>query len=220
MPRIPRFSVGGYVYHVLNRGNNRQRTFHNTTDYSQFLKTLAEAHKRLAMRVLAYCLMPNHFHLVLWPINDGDLGEWLKWLLTTQVARHHKRHRKSGHLWQGRYKALPIQEDDHLLTVYRYVERNPVRAHLIQRAEDWQWSSLAALRQRPLPAYLVPGPVRRGTGWIDHVNIVQSEAEVAAIRECIHRGRPYGDESWQNEAARLLGLKSTLKSLGRSRQTD
>jgi len=220
MPRNTRFSDGGYVYHVLNRGNNRQRTFHDTTDYSQFLKVMTEAYDRLPMRVLAYCLMPNHFHLVLWPEEDGDLSEWMKWLTTTQVARHHKRHGTSGHLWQGRFKAFPIEEDDHLLTVHRYVERNPLRAGLVERAEDWRWSSLWALQRKPLPRFLVAGPVTRGSGWIDHVNRPQTEVELAAIRECVQRGRPYGSESWQNETAQRLGLQSTLKSRGRPRRID
>lgn len=218
MPRSRRLSLGGYVYHVINRGNNRQQTFHDDTDYGQFLKVLHEAQQQVEMRVLAWCLMPNHFHLVLWPNNDGDLSDWLSWLLTTQVARHHKRHGTSGHLWQGRHRAFPIQDDEHLLTVHRYVERNPLRTGLVERAEDWRWSSLWRLLHPPLPAYLVPGPVRRGDGWINHVNRPQTEAELAAIRECIVRGRPYGDNDWQNRTAAALGLESTLKSRGRPRQ--
>jgi len=220
MPRNTRFADGGYVYHVLNRGNNRQRTFHDMTDYSQFLKAMAQAHDRLPMCVLAYCLLPTHFHLVLWPVHGGDLSEWMNLLMTTQVARHHKRHHTSGHLWQGRFKAFPIEEDEHLLTVYRYVERNPLRAGLVDRAEAWRWSSLWVLQRPPLPKYLVAGPVTRGAGWIDAVNRPQTKAEVAAIRECINRGRPCGSESWRNEAARRLGLESTLKSHGRPRRID
>ncbi len=217
MPRPTRLTLGGYVYHVTNRGNNRQRVFHTDDDYGQFLKVMHEAHQRVEMRVLAYCLMPNHFHFVLWPRSDSDTSDWLSWLLTTQVARHHKRHKSSGHLWQGRSKSFPIQDDHHLLTVYRYVERNPLRARLVRRAEDWQWSSLWSLRHTPLPRSLVPGPMRRGADWIDHVNLPQSETELAAVRECIVRGCPYGDDRWTGETAASLHLESTLRSRGRPR---
>jgi len=82
------------------------------------------------MRVLAYCLMPNHFHLALWPQADGDLSRWMQWVLTAHVRRYHRHYGSSGHVWQGRFKAFPIQADGHLLTVLRYIERNPVRAGL------------------------------------------------------------------------------------------
>ncbi|MGH8104187.1 MAG: transposase [bacterium] len=142
VPRTARDSVGGLCYHLLNRGNRRARVFHSPGDYRDFVPLMGQACTRLPMRILAYCLIPNHFHLVLWPHKGGDLGRWLQWLMTTQVRRHHLRHRSSGHLWQGRFKAFPIQEDEHLLTVLRYVEANPPRAGLVSRAQDWEWSSL------------------------------------------------------------------------------
>ena len=98
------------------------------------------------MRLLAWCLMPNHFHLVLWPHGDGDLSRWMQWLLTSHVRRYHRHYHGSGHVWQGRFKAFPIEEDEHLWTVLRYVERNALRANLVRRAEDWPWSSAAALK--------------------------------------------------------------------------
>jgi putative transposase len=219
MSRPTRYYPGGYVYHVLNRGNNRQRVFHTDYDYGQFLKVMHETQRQVSMRVLAYCLMPNHFHFVLWPHEDNDISNWLSWLLTTQVSRHHRRYGTSGHLWQGRHKSFPVQDDEHLLIVYRYVERNALRAGFVQRAENWRWCSLWALRHLPLPPYLVRGPVTRGTGWIEHVNQPQSDAEIAAIRECVARGRPYGDDQWQRETAARLHLESTLKRRGRPSST-
>jgi putative transposase len=94
------------------------------------------------MRLIAYCVMPNHFHLALWPREDGDLSRWVQWLLTTHVLRHLAYYHRTGHVWQGRFKAFPIQEDDHLRLVLRYIERNPLRASLVARAEQWRWSSL------------------------------------------------------------------------------
>jgi REP element-mobilizing transposase RayT len=158
MPRTARASAANYCYHVLNRGNQRARVFHNDGDYESFVALLGEATVRVPMRTIAHCVMPNHFHLVVWPRDDGDLSRWMHWLLTAHVRRCLRHDRSSGHVWQGRFKAFPIQEDDHLRTVIRYVERNPPRAELVGRAEDWPWSSLNGIaRGRPSPT-LGPGP--------------------------------------------------------------
>lgn len=142
MPRTARASAGGYCYHVLNRGNARAQIFHAPDDYHAFLRVLDLACQRIPLRVLAYCLLPNHFHLALWPYADGDLSRWMHWLQTAHVRRYHRHYQSSGHIWQGRFKAFPIQQDEHLLTVMRYIERNPLRAGLVERAEHWEWSSL------------------------------------------------------------------------------
>src|SRR4029079_13972098 len=130
-------------YHVLNRGNGRACVFHKPGDYEAFVGLFERACERLPMRLLAYCLMPNHFHLVLWPRQDSDLGRFMQWLLTAHVRRYHRHYHGSGHVWQGRYKAFPIEQDEHLLTVLRYVERNPLRAKLVERAENWASSGLS-----------------------------------------------------------------------------
>ena len=127
---------------MLNRGNARAEVFHKADDYAAFLRLIPLGVERLPMRILAFCLMPNHFHLVLWPCDDGDLGRFMQWLLTSHVRRYHRHYHTSGHVWQGRFKAFPIQQDEHLVAVLRYVERNPLRAKLVRRAENWTWSSL------------------------------------------------------------------------------
>src|SRR6185295_18933230 len=147
-------------------------------------------------RLLAYCLMPNHFHLVAWPREAGDLSRWMQWLLTSHVRRYHRHYHGSGHVWQGRFKAFPIQEDEHLLTVLRYVERNPLRAGLTRGLLDWLWSSLALYRQAERPAWFSLGPVSRGTDWLKHVAQPQTDVEVAALRRCAERGTPFGSERW------------------------
>jgi putative transposase len=122
MPRTVRASVGGICYHVINRGNARGEVFHKDEDYAAFVGLIEEACQRLPMRVLAYCLIPNHFHIALWPHGDGDLSRFMQWLLTSHVRRYHRHYHGSGHVWQGRFKAFPIQADEHLLTVLRYVD--------------------------------------------------------------------------------------------------
>src|SRR6266571_1693745 len=127
------------------------------------------ADEHVPMRLLAFCLMPNHFHLVLWPREDGQLSDYVGWLLTAHVRRYHQHYHSSGHVYQGRFRSFPIQEDDHLLTVLRYIERNPVRAGLAGRAQDWHWSS-ASLDRGHEPPPLHPGPVPRPAAWQEHVN--------------------------------------------------
>ena len=112
------------VYHVLNRGNGRRKLFHKDADYEAFLELLAEALARLPMRMLGFCLMPNHWHLVLWPREDGDLSRFMRWLSNTHVRRYHQHYHSygQGHVYQGRFKSFPVKDDGHLLTVLRYAE--------------------------------------------------------------------------------------------------
>jgi putative transposase len=172
------------------------------------------------MRVLAYCLLPNHFHLVLWPHRDGDLSRWMQWVQTTHVRRYHEHYHTSGHVWQGRFKAFPIQADEHLLTVLRYVERNPLRAGLVAAVDGWRWSSLAVWNSAERPAWYSDGPARRGKDWLAHVARPQTDVEIAAIRRCAHRGCPFGHESWQRKTVAALGLQSTLRPRGRPRHQN
>jgi putative transposase len=216
MPRTARDARGGYCYHVLNRGNGRRAVFHKAADFAAFVELLRAASERLDTRLLAFCLMPNHFHLALWPRRDGDLSAYMMWLTTAHVRRYHQHYHSCGHVWQGRYRSFPIQEDDHLLTVHRYIERNPVRAGLVERAEDWLWSSAAARRENQ--PVLDPGPVPRPVQWLRYVNQAQTEAEVERLRECLRRRRPFGDEAWTVKTARRMDLQASLRPRGRPRK--
>ncbi len=150
MGRPLRETPGEMIYHVLNRANGRLTIFETDDDYLAFEQILAEAQQRITMRLLAYCLMPNHWHLVLWPHGDGDLSRFVGWMTLTHTQRWHAFHQSagSGHLYQGRFKSFPVQEDEHFLTVCRYVECNPVRAGLVPRAEAWPWGSLGRSQTR------------------------------------------------------------------------
>ena len=220
MPRPKRTALGGYCYHVLNRGNARHEVFHKPADYAAFLQLFDDAQVRHPMRLVAYCLMPNHFHLVLWPREDGDLSRWMQWLQTTHVRRYHQHYRTGGHVWQGRFKAFPIQQDEHLLTVLRYVERNPLRAGLAAAVDGWRWSSLALLGQSDRPAWYSEGPVPRGRNWLAHVAEPQTDMELLALRRCAQRGSPFGGERWQKRTVAARGLQSTLRPRGRPRKNN
>ena len=169
----------------------------------------------MRMRVLAYCLMPNHFHLALWPRHDGDLSRFMQWLLTAHVRRYHRHYRSGGHVWQGRFKAFPIQQDDHLVTVLRYIERNPLRAELVAHAEDWLWSSLRGRGEAGggMPVYAPPVPLSRQ--WVRWVNEPMTDAEVESLRRSVNRGTPFGTETWARRMAERLGLEASLRPRGR-----
>jgi len=198
----------------------RAEIFHDDDDYAAFLALIPKANERLSMRVLGVVLMPNHFHLVLWPRDDGDLGRWMQqWLLTSRVRGYHRHYGGSGHVWQGRFKAFPIQQDEHLLTVLRYVERNPLRAKLVRRAENWRWSSLREWQSSAPSELIVPGPIKLPRNWKTQVDEPQTELEVAALRRSIARGTPFGSERWTKLTAKRLGLESTINPRGRPRVT-
>ena len=197
------------------------KIFEDDADYLAFFQILREARERIDMRILAWCVMPNHWHLVLWPHADGDLSDFTGWLTLTHTQRWHAHRRSagSGHLYQGRFKSFPVQEDEHFLTVCRYVERNALRANLVKQAETWRWGSLNAYTQGgPQTELLTSWPIRRSANWVQHVNTPQTEAEVAAIRGAIQRGRPYGTEGWTRQTAVQLHLESTLIPRGRPRK--
>ena len=214
MPRRIRFAQAGYVFHVLNRGAGRQTLFETNRDYDAFLSLLEQAKRRVEMRVLAYCLMPTHWHLVLWPESDDALSEYMHWLTVTHTQRLHARRGTAGTgpVYQGRFKSLPVQEDEHFLAVCRYVERNALRANLCTCAELWKWSS--AWNGGTSPVSLSPWPVPKPTEWLALVNEPQSEAELAEIRHSVQHGRPYGGQEWVRTTARTLGLERTLRGRG------
>src|SRR5438132_451707 len=149
MARLPRFAPGGIVYHVLNRTVGRMAMFRKPADYDAFLRVLLQAHQRHPIRILSFCLMPTHWHFVVWPQKDTELTDFFRWLTHTHAMRWRISHHTVGygHLYQGRFKSFPVQRDEHLLTVCRYVERNALSAGLVERAEAWRWGSLFVREQ-------------------------------------------------------------------------
>jgi putative transposase len=219
VPRRLRIATSGIVYHVLNRRVGRLPLFEKPADYVAFEKILEEAYDRTRLRILAYCLMPNHWHLLLWPREDGELSEALRWITVTHTQRWHAHHGTSGlgPVYQGRFKSFPVQTDEHFLTVARYVERNPVRARLVRQAENWRWSSLwRRLQDDPKwSRWLTDWPVEQPRNWVWRVNQPETEAELEALRVCAQRGRPFGSEQWVLRTAKRLQLESTLRPRGR-----
>ena len=224
MARRLRVNAGGYVYHVLNRANARMRIFSTNRDYAAFEKVLAQACERTQMRLLSYCLMPNHWHLVLWPRNDGDLSLFMGWLTMTHTQRWHTHHRTigSGHLYQGRFKSFLVQRDSHFLTLCRYVEANALRARLVERAQHWRWCSLWLRINEPskddADIRLSRWPVQRPDDWVRIVNRTQPDDELRRLHVSIKRDRSFGGPTWLARAVKRLGLESSLRPRGRPRK--
>jgi putative transposase len=219
MPRIERIDVGGYIYHVLNRANTRAQIFDNKDDYAMFDGILEEAVENYEMRILAYCLMPNHWHLILHPKKDGDLQKFMGWITNTHTRRWHVVHQTigSGHLYQGRYKSFLCQNDQYFLTLARYVERNAKKANLTRKAEQWRWSSVwrrehGTLKQKKL---LSEWPISKPKDYIHFLNVPQTVGEEDAIERSITKSIPYGDDRWVSKMVKKFGLEQTLHPPGR-----
>jgi putative transposase len=193
--------------------------FQKDRDYEVFEEILGKTLVTCPMRICAYSLMPNHWHLVLWPEHDGDLAAFMQKLTITHVRnwQEHRRRVGSGHVYQGRYKSFPIETDEYFYQVARYVERNALRAKLVTKADHWRWSSLwrrehGAAADRKL---LSQWPLPRSRNWNEYVNQPQTEAELKAIRQSVHRGSPLGSDRWMKKIAEQLGLESTMRRRGR-----
>jgi putative transposase len=217
MPRRRRFSEAGHVYHVLNRATQRLVLFESPGDYRAFEQLLLKARGRVGMRILAYCLMPNHWHLLLWPLRTNDLSHFVQWLTSTHASRWNEAHDTVGRgaVYQSRFKSIPVQHGNHLWWAWRYVERNALRANLVRRAEDWSWGSLH--KRLTQHEWLDPGPVTLPADWTEWVNIPQTVEETGAFRRCVANGTPYGSDGWLGNAWRRRrgrpDLRKTLKGV-------
>jgi putative transposase len=202
----------------MNRGVRRSTLFKQSGDYEAFFHVMNEAVDKVDMRLLAFTLMPNHWHLALWPREDGDLTEYVGKASQRHACRWTRVHetRGTGPVYQGRFKAIPVETGVHLLTVLRYVERNPVRAGLVRRAEDWPWSSASDCVSTSRPA-VSEWPMPRPERWLDLVNEPEPDLGLAALRECVTRSAPYGSDAWRDETVARLGWTTGVRPQGRPR---
>ena len=200
--------------------------FKKDEDYLAFERVLAESLERVdAPGLLAWCLMPNHWHLVVQAGRRTDLSTWMQWVTVTHTHRWHAHTHTAGEgpLYQGRFKSFPVQEDGHFLTLCRYVEANARRAKLVKRAEAWRWGSLWVRRQRrdsPLAKCLRPWPVNRPRTWLADVNRAIDDEVAKDVQQSLTRGVPLGDDNWRRRIAGRLGLDLTLRPRGRPRKEE
>ncbi len=222
MPRNARVDIGGEIYHVINRANGRLQIFNKDEDYELFEQLLIETKEIIGMRILAYEIMPNHWHLVLHPNNDGDLGAFMHRLSNahTRKVHAHTNTNGSGHLYQGRYKSFLIDSGNHLLAVIKYVERNAVRAKLVRCCEDWKWGSAwlrfnGTARQKKL---LDPIPASLPNHYAKWINTPEKLDDLNMLRVSVNKSVPYGKEKWVEKMVSKYHLESTLKSPGRPKK--
>ena len=222
MPRRPRICPTGTCFHVINRAVARLTLFEKQADYEAFERVLKLAHERIPIPIFAYIVMPNHWHFVVRPKTKSQVTDFFRWMTHTHTMRWHAHYHTegTGHLYQGRFKAFPIEEDEHLLAVLRYVERNALRANLVERAEDWKYGSLwrQVHGNRDSQALLSNWPVPRPRTWRAMVNRAQNAKEEEAIRKCVKKGCPYGSDKFVTQASSRLNLQHTLRNRGRPRK--
>ena len=220
MPRSPRADEAGSIYHALNRGNARNPIFFKREDYEAFERLIVEGLGKFEVDLIAYQWMNNHWHMVLSPRVDGGMSRFIGWITLTHTQRYHAHHRTTGygHVYQGRYKSFPVQDDDHFHVVCRYVERNALRANLVKRAEQYRWGSLWNWVGGDSPIDLSPWPVRRLPNWVGRVNQALSKGEHEALARSIKRGVPFGSEDWVEETVKRCRLESTMRPRGRPKK--
>lgn len=215
MPRRRRRSLQGAIFHVMNRAVRRTVLFETADDYDAFVRLVREALSRYRVKVIAYCLMPNHWHFVTICEHLEELSRCMHWLESTHANRWNGAHgtRGSGAVYKDRFKAVPVQKNESVQRVCRYVERNALRKGLVPAAEAWAWSSLYALCQNCDVIPLTSWPILRPHNWVEIVNTPETEVELADLRRMIALNRPIGDPEWQAAVAPYVGL--TIRPRGR-----
>ncbi len=224
MPRAQRVDIADYNYHVINRASARLTLFESKEDYGIFEAVLVEALEKYDMGLIAYCCMPNHFHLILKPKNNGDLSKFMYWFSMTLTLRWHaiKKTIGSGHIFQGRYKSFLIQDDAHLLTVMRYVERNPLRAKLVSDINKWKYSSFyrrlhGSVKQKKLlskPDTTLP------KNYVSFVQTPLTPADLKSVRLSVNKSVPYGKEVWRDAMVDRFKLQATMREKGRPKKSS
>ncbi|MEK9185137.1 MAG: transposase [Patescibacteria group bacterium] len=201
---------GNTIYHVLNRANARVPIFQSESDYQLFLKTLIEAWEQSGMRILAFVIMPNHWHLVLYPQEEGELSQFMSWLTNTHVKRWQSAHNLvgTGHLYQNSYKVFPVETDTYCLNVIRYIESNPFRAKMVDRAEKWRWSSLwirekGSSKQKKM---LADWPIIIPENYLSFVNEQIPKELTDSIHDSLKKGNPFGEDIWMKITAEKMGI--------------
>lgn len=219
MGRKHRIDIADLTYHVINRSNAKIPLFTEDFEFLQFEKVLEEAKDLFSLRIYAYCVMPNHWHLIVSPRRDGELSKFMQWLTLTHTQRFHttKDTVGAGHIYQGRYKSFIIQTDEYFLQVCRYVEQNPLRAGLVQNSLDWHWGSLwrrefgTLENLKLLNEWQTPPP----PDYLKWINEREWDDTLDILRKCTNKELPFGKNDWKNEMARKYKIKLYEKRAGR-----
>lgn len=221
MPRRPRHTLRGIAFHVMNRAVRGTRLFRTQRDFDAFADIVTEGVKRSASRVRinSFQVLDNHWHFVMFCDRIADLSTYMHWVEGTHANRWAGAHkaRGRGYVYQGRYKAVPVQTSTSLIRVCRYVERNALRKNLVSAAEHWAWGSLYSRCNNRYPIPLCEWPIPQPENWIELVNTPQTDAELRDLRRCVRRDQPIGDPDWSRNVASFLGL--TTRAIGRPKKS-
>jgi putative transposase len=219
MPRRPRHKLTGVVFHVMNRAVRGTTLFHTNRDFEALTSTLCEGLAQSSVEVISYEVLDNHFHFVMICDRVADLSELMHWFQGKHANKWAGAHRARGrgYVYQGRFKAVPVQTSHSLFRVCRYVERNALRKNLVATAEQWRWGSLYARCNNCHPIPLAEWPIPPPSNWIELVNTPQTAEELADLRNCITRDQPIGDPDWVKAVAPFMGL--TLRPRGRPKRS-
>lgn len=222
MSRHRRVSPDGFVQHVINRGDHREAIFHKPADFRAFLAIVAEVAYQIPMRILAYCIMRNHFHLLLWPHAGTDLPVFMQRLMNTHITRYlrHYRPASPGHIYQGRYKNPLVETDASIVTVAKYIESNALSAGMVKRAEHYRWSSASPERADAGRPVLADWPVSKPADWLNFLNTPTPADDIKRLQRSVRRGSPFGSDAWTLATIKKFGLEHTVRSTGRPRTDE
>ena len=222
MPRHRRVSPDGFVQHVLNRGDHRETLFHKPGDFRAFLLVVAETACRIPMRILAYCIMRNHFHLLLWPHKGTDLPDFMHLLMSLHIGRYlrHYPPASPGHIYQSRYTNSIVETGASVLAVAKYVEANARNARIVTRAEDYRWSSASPYALGDDRPTLSEWPVPKPAEWLTLLNLRTSAQELMRIQRSAARGAPYGSQAWVDRVVKEYSLEHTIRRCGRPTRAE
>src|SRR4051812_3694266 len=217
MSRHARVSPDGFVQHVLNRGDHRETLFHKAADFRAFLSVVTETARRIPMRILAYCIMRNHFHFVLWPYGGADLPVFMHRLMSTHIRRYlrHYPPASPGHIYQDRYTNVLVETGPSLLRVLRYVEANAFAAGIVARAEEYSWSSGSPEALEDARPIIAEWPIEKPANWQTLLNMRTAASELKRIQRCAARGAPYGSPAWTKSVINEFNLEHTVRRPGR-----
>ena len=216
MARLPRFVLPSHPHHVTQRGNRRERTFFEDGDYALYLDLLSDAAGRSGVEIWSYCLMPNHVHIVAVPSDEDGLRRTFRYVHRHYTGFINARLRVTGHLWQGRFSSVAMDEA-HFVSALRYIALNPVRARLVERAEDWRWSSTRALIAQADDHVVKVAPALARVGDFSAFlgERFDEALTYAALRKAESVGRPAGSPAWLADMEQRTGLKLTPGKRGR-----
>jgi len=200
MPRTARIVPAGYPQHIINRAVMRMKIFTHEKDYKLFEDILIESVQETGVQLHAYCIMPNHWHLLVTPLQEGDLSVFMHKLTNAHTRRVHVVTETigTGPLYQGRYKSFLVEDDRHFFTVLKYIERNAVRAKLVRNTEDWRWGSAwvrihgTNAQQQILTSPPTPLPHR----YLEWINEPEPAESLTKVRSSVTKGVPFGGMEW------------------------